>query len=245
MIGPSEQKRLNGYARLAGFMYLFVIGVYILGDYVASSLHVRGDFAQTAANIAASETNYRLGLVLQLLASATTILLGGTLYAVLKPVHAEWALMALLWRVAETVVGGFAVISKFTAMNVYLGAAAGPAAGSEALVDIIRYGAGVSFPVSTAYFSLGSLVFFWLFLRSRFIPRWLAGLGLIASALVTGMSFATLVIPSQTSAWQFLWAPIFVAEVLAAFWLLLRGVDVRSWNKSSVDAAERRPAEGE
>ena len=50
------------YARLAGFMYLFVDAAYLLGLYIVSRFQVAGNFAETAHRIMASEQLYRIGL---------------------------------------------------------------------------------------------------------------------------------------------------------------------------------------
>lgn len=226
-----DEKTLNTYARIGGFMYLFVIGIYMAGDFLMGSFHVAGNFEQTAANIKAGEPLYRTGIAMQLVASVTTIILGGAFYVLLRPIDRNLALFAFLWRVLETVFGGVAVVFRLMALNVYMGSANIFALEEQqALVGALGQGARASFPVSTAYFAVGSVVFFYLLLKSRFIPRWLAGLGLGASLLVVVMSFATLIVPQQAAAVQFLWAPIFVAEILTGLWLLIRGADFAGWN---------------
>ena len=56
-------------ARLAGLLYLLVVPLGIIGTlYIPSLLVVRGNAAATAANLAASESLYRLGIVLDMLA---------------------------------------------------------------------------------------------------------------------------------------------------------------------------------
>ena len=54
-----DEKSLGRYARLGGFMYLFVLGTYIIADFVMGGFPVKGDFAQVAASIQADELYYR------------------------------------------------------------------------------------------------------------------------------------------------------------------------------------------
>ncbi len=227
----NDERTLNSYARLGGFMYLFVIGIYIAGDFLMGSFHVAGDFAQTAANIRAAEPLYRSSIALQLIASITTILLGGAFYVLLRPVDRNLALFALLWRVVETVIGGVAVIFRLMALNVYLGGARiFTLDEQQAMASAIAHGSRAGFPIATAYFSVGSILFFYLLLKSRFIPRALAAFGLVASVIVTLMSFASLIVPEGAAAMQLLFAPIFVAEIVAGLWLMIRGADFTWWN---------------
>lgn len=230
-MASEERNTLDRYARIGGFMYLFVIGVFIAGDLLAGSFHVPGAFAQTAANIRQGEALYRTGLSLQLIASVTTILLGGAFYVLLRVVDRHLALFALLWRVLEAAIGGVAVIFKFAALNLYLGGA--EAIGLEhqdALARTISGSTRASFPISVIYFSAGSILFFHLLYKSRFIPRWLSLLGVGASILAGMMGFATLIVPQQAAAMQWLWAPIFVAEILTGLQLMVRGAKFDWWN---------------
>ena len=97
-----DEESLRGYARLAGFLYLFVIVAYDAGDYFAVSPQiVSGNFARTAQNVTATETLYRVGLASEFVASWMTIPLAGALYCLLKGVNANVALFALLFDVAD------------------------------------------------------------------------------------------------------------------------------------------------
>lgn len=229
-----NERSLNAYARLGGFMYLFVLGTYIVADFVMGGFPVRGEFADAAASVRAAEPYYRTVMALQLVSSIGTIILGGAFYVLLKPVDRNLALFALLWRVVETMFGGLAVVFRLMTLNLYQGAASVfGVEEQQALATMIAQGSRASFPVSTAYFSFGSILFFYLLLKSRFMPRALGWFGLVASVLVTLMSFATLVFPKQSSDFEFLWAPIFIAEIATGVWLLVKGADFDWWNSQT------------
>ena len=83
---------LQGHARLAGLMYLVVMASFIAPYAMVSAIVVPGDFAQTARNVAASETLYRAALVIQALGCAAIIVLSGALYALLRHLNAPLAL---------------------------------------------------------------------------------------------------------------------------------------------------------
>ena len=73
-------------------------------------------------------------------------------------------------------------------------------------------------------FAVGSTLFSWLLLRGRMIPRPLAGLGVIASALLV------IVLPLDLSGFlggpvtPLVWIPIAAFELTLGPWLLFKGV---------------------
>lgn len=223
---PNQGAVLNRYARVAGFMYLFVIAVYIVGDNITSAYQQAGDFTQIAARMRGGEMLYRSGLALELVSSVATVLLGGAFFVLLSPVDRNLALFAFLWRVMEAVFGGITVTLQYAALPMYLGSTSSvPVSQQAGLAQLAGEVTRASFPVSVIYFSAGSLLYFSLLFRARVIPRGLGALGLFASFLVMLMGFLTLIAPGAAHAVQFLWAPIFVAEVVTGLWLLVKGAN--------------------
>jgi hypothetical protein len=84
-----------------------------------------------------------------------------------------------------------------------------------------------AFTIVGLFFSVGSVLFFYLFLRSSYIPKVLSVLGLLSSALVTVTCLAFLVWPHPPKLLQLGWTPIAVAEILVGAWLLLKGINVK------------------
>jgi hypothetical protein len=197
----AADRSLIVYGRVAGFMYLFVIAAYMAGFAIVFHLIVPGSFAETARNITASERLCRIGLSSQLAASWTTILLGGAFYALLRTVDQNLALLALLWRVGEATIGGVISIFSFQALSIYTGrVSAFAVAERQALVSLILRGYAIGFYIAVIYFSLGSIIFFYLLLKSRFIPRMLSVFGIFASVLLPILGFASLIFPAGAAA---------------------------------------------
>lgn len=229
-----EDKSVQSYARLTGFLYLLILGLTTVSGQMADALHVKGDFARTAASIRDGEIVYRTGLVLELAAAALVVLLAWSTFKVLQIVDRDLALLAMLWRVGEAVLGAVYTIFAFIGLAIYTGAVVGPAAEMEALAGLLRLGVRHGFLFAVLYFSLGSVLFFSLLLRSRLIPRPLAGLGLFASASVTLYGLAQLILPRSASALGMAgWAPILAAEFLVGLWLTIKGVNLAAWRGRS------------
>lgn len=222
---------MQAYARLAGFLFLFFIVVYFAGTQLTGSFHVAGDFARTAANIQDRETLYRASLVLQLLGGMTSVALGWALYGLLKAVHPDLALLALLWRICESLFFGFLLLQRFTALGLYAGDVTGLSIAQQQELTGELLGAGrlAAYEFAGIQFSIGSAIFFSLFLRSRMIPRTLALSGVIGSVLVTLLGLASLTAPDAIRpVYWYVWAPIGVVEIITGFLLLIRGADLRS-----------------
>jgi hypothetical protein len=103
--GDKKMNSINKTARMAGFLYLIYMVVEILADvFGRSPLIVFGDAAATASNIVAHEWQFRIGFVGDLLAGVLFFLAAWALYALLKPVNKNLALLFLLLNL-----GGVAV----------------------------------------------------------------------------------------------------------------------------------------
>ena len=92
----SEQQRA---AKVAGISALLAMAIVVVGNYVLlNPLIVPGKAAETAQNILAHESTFRLTVVCFLLYSAVSVILLSALYVVLKPVNRGLALVGALSR---------------------------------------------------------------------------------------------------------------------------------------------------
>ena len=216
------------YARIAGFVYLLLIVLYMSGQFLIGHVIGTGDFAQRLAHIIAGQALYRVGLVLQLLASVFTVQLAYALYVVVRPVNERIARLALYFRLAEAFSGVTAFISFGTLIlqsdPKYLQSLG--MAQLETMVGLTKSVDFVSFNVATLFFSFGSILFFHLFAKTRYIPRVLSVFGVFASVVTLLTSLGNLVFPAYADMLQFGWLPIFLAEITTGIWLLVRGVRV-------------------
>jgi hypothetical protein len=224
-------KRLQMRARLAGLLYLSVAAAYVLSQIATSGTMYSVDFATTARTVLASGVVYRLGVVSLLVGAAMTVALAGALHALLRPIAADLALVALLFRVAEAAIFGVTALLAFVAVDIVTGAASGlDVAGQQALWRLAqRAGLGGGL-VASAYFAPGSTIFFWLLFKSRFIPRLLALLGIVASGVTLAAAFGTLIFPALATQLQLSGALLLIAELITGLWLLIAGANLKHWN---------------
>ncbi len=213
----------RAYARLAGLMYLVVLVFDIAGIAIVSAIQGGGNFLDASHRIAVWEPLYRIGLLFGLVGSLATILLAVGLYVTLKRVDGNLALIALLFRLVEVAGIGTA---GFSTLQIYLAANHASAFDANqlgALANLSSGGEGAY--ISAIFFSAGSTIFFYLFLKSAYIPRIMAGWGLFASPLYMLAFVGSLIAPRYSGIFLGIGSvPILVAEVSTGLWLLIKGI---------------------
>lgn len=85
------------------------------------------------------------------------------------------------------------------------------------------------------FFGFGSTLFCYLWFRSGYIPRALAGFGMFASALVGICAYLFILYPKGLYyAIPGCYAPIFFFELIMAFWLLLKRLPTSGMTSATV-----------
>lgn len=212
-------------ARIAGFTYLFYIAV-AFPAMVLFGRATQGDgIPAKLATIAQHTSEMRITVLLGLLSSLSALVLAVTLYGVTRDEDHELALLACVCRVAEGVV---ATVPVTTLGLLWLATANGSGAPDSASANtvgglLLKWGDWGTTTAATL-FALGSTLFSWLLLRGRMIPRPLAMLGVLSSALLV------IVLPLELAGFlggplaQLVWIPIAVFELTLAPWFLFKGV---------------------
>lgn len=224
---------INKTARMAGFLYLIYMLVEILADVVVRSpLIVLGDAAATAGNIVAHEGQFRIGLVGDLLAGVLFFLAAWALYALLKPVNKNLALLFLLLNLGGVAVR-FAIDLNYVAALLlssgadYLKVLQTDQLQALAMAFLYLQKNGYWFSqifFGAWLFPLGYLVF-----KSGFLPR-ILGLVLMASC-VTWTTTALLYLlyaPGYTAITSISFPLGLLAEGGLTLWLLIKGADERA-----------------
>jgi len=194
---------LPGNARVAGIAFL----LYIAAG-VSSMAGVSGGLA---------------GVVLALAMCASALVLAVTLFAITRGVDPDLAMLAMTFRVGEGVIGA-AFMPVRLALRSLERAAGGTADAAAALTPLVLKARTYNVMLAATFFAAGSLLFCWLLLRGRLIPAALAWIGVAASAIlivVLPLQIAGLAGAPLTS---YMWLPMLVFEVGAAFWLIVKGV---------------------
>lgn len=214
-------------ARLAGFMYLLNYTTSVFGALAPQWITGSGDFAQKAQNALASQHLYRAALVSMTMGWILIVFLAFSLYVTLKPVNKRVAQLALFLELGQAFIGAVTVMLSFATVWLYTN---GPARNVfdptqlQALVAVTQNTAGNGFQISMMFLSVGSTLFFYLFYKSGFFPRKFAAFSAFASIILFIVSAGLLMFPEHESKLLIGWAPMGVAEIVTALWLMIRGI---------------------
>ena len=229
-------------ARTAGALYLAIAVVMGISFTAATTnLIVPGDATATANQIIASESLFRLGAVGDAVTFLIEIVLVVLLYILFKPVSKTLSLVAAFSRLAMTVMQGMNLLNKFTALQLINGAESLTVFGSDQLhalalqsLDAYEFGA----LIWGTFFSLHLFVLAILLFKSGYFPGFLGLLFVFASLGYLIDSFGHFLLPEYTEIYTWIvWATV-PAELVFAFWLLIKGVDVEKWEKRAVESAQ-------
>ena len=151
---------------------------------------------------------------LSLIGGLLTLLLAYGLYVAVAPLAKTMAVAAFLFRLGEIALTLTSVLGSFPAIHAAW-------SGTPALA-FVRWERATSF--SAFLFTIGSTLFFLIFLLSRAIPLPLSLLGVIASMMAFGACLTHLIRPAFPALSMGLWIPMILAELLTGLWLMIRTV---------------------
>jgi hypothetical protein len=225
------------YARIGGLLYLLVIVAAMFGEsFVRGTLIVSGNPAATAGNILAHESLFRGGLAAEMLTCVADVALALILYVLLRPVSRNIALLGAFFRLSFVAVYSVAKLFEIAALvlltNTHLQPALEPGqlqALAYACLQIHSLGYGLSL----LFFGCCSACFGHLIRQSRYLPRLLGSLLVVAGIGYVIFSLAQMLAPAFAGKWLFPWLmlPGFFGELGLALWLLIRGVDIAKWQQ--------------
>jgi hypothetical protein len=93
----------------------------------------------------------------------------------------------------------------------------------QAIGDSLRSARDNATLAAVFAFSLGALMYYYLFFQSRLIPRWLSGWGIAASILMGAGCVLSLFSDNPVTGYALLIIPIAVQEMVLAVWLIVKG----------------------
>lgn len=218
------------YARLAGLAYVLIILIGIFSvSYIENSLVVAGDDAATVNNLLANQLRFRIGVLSEILMFVLVILLSLALYVILKRVDKNLALLALLWRIGEAIIGGgVAVLSGIVPLLLLNRESALNAEQLQPLVGLFLAVRGAGLDVVLIFVGVGGTLFCYLFFKSKLIPRILASWGMLTYMSMLILAIVSILIPDILESTKMIfYAPGGLFEIIIGLWLLIKGVKIQ------------------
>jgi len=201
---------------------LFIIGTVsgILSALFTAPVLDQPDFL---TSIYQNQTQYLLGVSLVLIMGLSLAMVPVMMYPIFKTYNPILALGAVLFRGALEMTAYIAMVISFLLLMAlsqeYASVGTGDVSQFQVLGTLLRRSNDLINPILEIVFSLGALMFYFIFYQSRLLPRWLSIWGVAGAAIYFVAGWLELFsIPLS-----FLLAPLALQEMVLAIWLIVKG----------------------
>lgn len=187
------------YARIGGVLYLIIILAGLYGEvFVRAKLIVAGDATATAHNIMASELLFRSGVVGDILMHVCDVPLILIFYVLLRPVSRDLSLLAASLNLVQTAILAANKLNLVTVLLLlertdHLNGFEPHQLQALASLSLAQHEYG--FGIGLIFFGFRCLVVGYLIFRSRYFPKTLGILQVIAGVCYLTNSLALLLTP--------------------------------------------------
>jgi hypothetical protein len=217
-------------AKFAGVAYLFTFAIVVYANFgIYDPLHVPGNALETAKRISENKYLFRFGIVLDLLYAIGFTVLLSSLYSILKDVNKRVVTLAVVWQLVYVIVWVAFTLKFFDALRLASGAKYLGVFANEELSALSRLFLWARFDRYYGvllFYSLGSMLFNYLWFKSGYIPKALAMWGIIACAWCAVCTVAYLIYPELGNSLN-LWfydTPMALFDITLSVWFLVKGL---------------------
>jgi Domain of unknown function (DUF4386) len=217
-------------AKVAGISGLVAFAMVVYANYaLLNPLIVPRDAVETAQNILAHQTQFRLALIGFLSYGLIVVVLLSALYILLKPVNRGLALAGALFRFTFAILWLLATLNMLSALRLLGKAPFLQVFEPDRLQVLARLNLAGSFDdyyVGLPFFGLAATACAWLWYKSGYIPRAFAAFGVVASVWCVICAFIYLVFPNFEKPVNPYWfdSPMALFELAVSLWLLIKGL---------------------
>jgi hypothetical protein len=230
-------------AKVAGVAGLLAFVLVVFGNYfLLEPLLVPRNAVETARNILAHETQFRLALICFITYGIGAIVLLTALYVIFAPVNRGLALAGALFRLVFAILWLIAPLNSLAALRLLGDAPYLKIFEAERLQALARVLIAESFDdyyVGLPFFGLAATVCAWLWLKSNYIPKGLSIFGVIASAWCVSCAFVYLIFPNfNKMVNDYIFdSPMALFELVVSVWLLFKGLRPVASNQTQAGIA--------
>jgi len=215
--------------RLAGLMFVVVIVIGVLSGFMLTPLNYAmtgppENISETMINFSDNPTMVQLSIVGFLIEAVAIVLLTVSLYTTLKKqnkIIARWAFG--LW-IIEAVAIALREINAFSLLYAgqeFVKAGAPDSSYFQTLGSLFYKLMHFCYDVQMVFYCIGGFLFYYLFLKSKYVPKVLSIIGLIVAFLgFIGELFA--IFGYDVPLYVFL--PILPFELAIGLWLMIMGI---------------------
>ncbi|MHA1945672.1 MAG: DUF4386 domain-containing protein [Candidatus Hodarchaeales archaeon] len=213
-------------ARIVGVLFITATVAGIISGVFLLPIVEAPDYL---AKVVANENQVMLGALFYFIMAAAGASIVIPMYPILKKYNESMALGAVGFRIIEGaifMVGVFCVLSLVTLSQEFVQAGSPDASYFQTLGKLLIAGYTIAHALVPGVFafSLGALMYYYIFYQSKLVPRWLSVWGILGVTLgvVNGLGDIFGVIPNEAFS-MLLDLPIFANEMVLAIWLIFKG----------------------
>lgn len=207
-------------ARIVGVLYIIGTIAGILSLVLAGSILNSPDYLSA---ISANENKIIIGALFILTMAFALAMVPVVLYPILKKYNQPLALGYVVFRSALETFASLALVISWLILIVlsqeYVNAGVPDSTYFHTLGTLILGAIDWIGMISTITFSLGAIMLYYIFYKSKLVPRWISVWGLVGIALVLVVGLLGMFGISL----QILWAPLALQEMVMAIWLIVKG----------------------
>jgi hypothetical protein len=207
----------------AGVLFIVATVAYVAGPALSSTFLNDGHYLTTAA---ASASRVTIGALLEFIAAGASVGIAVAMYPVLKNWSAGLALGAVVFRTIEGVmltIGAVSLLSLLGLSQQFARLASFDRGSFQAVADSMLGVRQQAVLASVFAFCVGALIYYFLFYKSRLVPRWLSGWGMAGIILMLAACLLALFSQHSVTTYTILILPIGVQEMVLAVWLIAKG----------------------
>ena len=215
--------KVAGVAGLLGFAFV-VFGNYVL----LNPLVIPRNAADTARNILAHQTQFRVALTCFVAYGIGSVVLLSALYMILAGALFR-LVFAMLWLIAPlNSLAALRLLGDASYLKVF------EPDRLQALARVQLAGSFDDYYVGLPFFGLAATVCAWLWWKSNYIPKGLALFGVISSAWCVFCALVYLILPNFNKVVNdyVFDSPMAIFELVLSLWLLFKGLKVRDQSRA-------------
>ena len=214
----------NCIPRFLGVAFFSGAVLSIAQMYLSLFTLLSGNISDSFINISNNLTQMRISILLALFTSIAIIVLAVLLFIILHKQNKIIALVALGWWLAEAIILAVSKIGNFALIPLSLEyvKAGAPDSSNFQILGTLFFGVDRwGDTIHMLFFCLGGILWYYLFYRSKYIPRVLAVWGILAVSLAL---IGTLLVIFDFEPSMILVIPNGLFELTIGIWLMLKGI---------------------
>lgn len=228
MSNQTERNLQYLYARIAGFSYIVFTVAGLIKNFLLNTKLSDVNVIQ-ANGIFENEMHFRLGIAAEIIMFLGVLMASVSFYVVLKSVNKQLALTALCLRLWEIILGGMAVVVSMAmlalaSMTYFL-----EKFDLEQLHTFATLSQALWMSANEySWIAMGfaGVITFYLFFKTRYIPRVLSVWGIVTYLSLILYPLAKILIPDLPREVMFVMFPGALFELLVGIWLLTMGINI-------------------